>query len=86
MFGIRRVLTIRLQASPVHRHVPWMLKRCLSFSFTGAKKLSDIMEVEKLRDKTKTEIQDLWHAFHENQVSQDNERITDDLNHIFLGE
>lgn len=42
------------------------MARCMSgFSFAGPRKLNEIMKTELLEDKTKSEISDIWLAFHE---------------------
>mmetsp|Transcript_8843 Transcript_8843/g.21610 ORF Transcript_8843/g.21610 Transcript_8843/m.21610 type:complete len:226 (+) Transcript_8843:76-753(+) len=43
------------------------LKRYLSFSFAGPKKLHDILKKELVEDKSKTEISELWYSYHENK-------------------
>ena len=35
------------------------------FSFAGPQKLDEIMKTELLEDKTKSEISDIWMAYHE---------------------
>ena len=37
------------------------------FSFAGPKSLDDIMKMDKVADKTTTEIADLWYAFHDDK-------------------
>eukprot|EP00554_Chaetoceros_debilis_P012036 CAMPEP_0194117630 /NCGR_PEP_ID=MMETSP0150-20130528/32151_1 /TAXON_ID=122233 /ORGANISM="Chaetoceros debilis, Strain MM31A-1" /LENGTH=211 /DNA_ID=CAMNT_0038808739 /DNA_START=112 /DNA_END=747 /DNA_ORIENTATION=+ len=42
------------------------MARCMSgFSFAGPKKLDEIIKTELLEDKTKSEIADIWMAYHE---------------------
>lgn len=41
--------------------------RCFSFSFAGPKKLNEILKIDLVEDKSKTEISDLWYSYHENK-------------------
>jgi hypothetical protein len=43
-------------------------RRNMSFNFTGAKTLNEILKTELIQDKSKTEIADLWYTYHENKV------------------
>mmetsp|Transcript_1658 Transcript_1658/g.1814 ORF Transcript_1658/g.1814 Transcript_1658/m.1814 type:complete len:212 (+) Transcript_1658:135-770(+) len=44
------------------------VQRCMSgFSFAGPRKLDEVMKTELLEGKSKTEVSDMWMAYHENQ-------------------
>lgn len=36
-----------------------------NFSYAGPRKLSDILKVEQIQDKSKVEVSDLWMTYHE---------------------
>eukprot|EP00956_Cyclotella_meneghiniana_P012991 scaffold18576_cov51-Cyclotella_meneghiniana.AAC.5 len=36
-----------------------------NFSYAGPRKLSDILKVEQIKDKSKVEVSDIWMAYHE---------------------
>lgn len=42
-------------------------RRLFSFSFAGPKNLNDILKKDLVKDKTKSEISDLWYTYHENK-------------------
>ena len=41
--------------------------RNLSFSFTGPRKLDDIMKIELLEGKSAAEVSDIWMTYHEDK-------------------
>jgi hypothetical protein len=67
---IHRQLTQQLLRSSAIPFPSSLARRYLSFSFTGPKKLSDIMQLEKLTDKSKDEILMLWQQYHATKVSK----------------
>ena len=42
-----------------------LLQKRSNFSYAGPRKLSDILKVEQIKDKSKVEVSDLWMAYHE---------------------
>jgi len=42
-----------------------LVQKRSNFSFAGPRKLSDILKVELLKDKSNTEISDMWMTYHE---------------------
>jgi len=42
--------------------------RALSFSFSGPKKLDDVVKKELLESKSEVEVKDIWLTYHENKV------------------
>lgn len=61
MLSSLRLSTIRLSA-PLRS--PCAI-RSFSFSFSGARKLDEILKKELLEDKTAAEVSDIWYTYHE---------------------
>jgi ATP11 protein len=70
---IYRQLTHQFRSSAIASS-SFLARRYLSFSFTGPKKLSDILQLEKFTDKSKNEIQILWNEYHATKVSEQKHR------------
>ena len=60
--------SLRFLPGPTNGTVTSPTRRHLSFSFTGPKKLDDIVEKDTLENKDGEEISDIWYTYHESRV------------------
>lgn len=59
------LLTVASRASPYLVRSQVIKRQLSGFSFAGPKTLNEILKTELLQDKSKTEISDIWVAYHE---------------------
>jgi hypothetical protein len=74
MFANQRVSSIIVQRQLVRRlDLPLLAlsKRCFSFGFVGPRSLEEILKKDMIKDKTPTEVADIWYTYHEQKVKKE---------------
>merc|ERR1719232_106024 len=54
-------------AQPLLNSIHHQQFRQLTFSFTGPKSLNDIIKLDKIANKTKTEVSNMWKIYHDSK-------------------